>query len=56
MPFGDGGRALALSRGCLHGSGGPYAQRLVARKQYHMEAANQRSLSAIGLTAAEPGD
>ena len=39
----------------LHGSGGPYAQRLVARKQYHMEAAKQRALSAIGLTAAEPG-
>ena len=39
----------------LHGSGGPYAQRLVARKQYPIEAAKQRALSAIGLTAAEPG-
>lgn len=39
----------------LHGSGGPYAQRLVARRAYDMDTAKQRALDAIRLPAAGPG-
>jgi 4-hydroxybutyryl-CoA dehydratase/vinylacetyl-CoA-Delta-isomerase len=39
----------------LHGAGGPYAQRLVARKHYNMERSKQIAMRALGL-AKDPAD
>ena len=39
----------------LHGGGGLYAQRVVTRGRYDLEAAKRKALDAVGLEAPDAG-